>query len=113
MTIGRHSFAERPKTRGPRAPKTAPRTSARQRWAISVHARGVPRLAEERHDLALAILPCVVDGRLAVSGSKRRIGAPFEKALGDREVAFVCRFMQCCPIAVALKTNERPNGMTT
>jgi len=24
MTIGRHSFAERPKTRGPRAPKTAP-----------------------------------------------------------------------------------------
>jgi hypothetical protein len=88
-------------------------TSARQRWAISVHARGVPRLAEERHEIAMALLPCVVDGRLAVLVSKRRIGAPFEKALGDREVAVECRFMQCCLIDDALKTNERPNGMTT
>jgi hypothetical protein len=73
-----------------------------------VHARGVPRLAEERHDLALAILPCEVEGRLAGLVSKRRIGAPFEKALGDREVAVGCREMQCCLIAVVLKTNERP-----
>ena len=86
-------------------------TSARQRWAIGVHARGVPRLAEERHDLAMAILPCPVECRLVAVdgiGSKRRIGAPFEEALGDREVAVACRPMQCCLIVVALKTNERP-----
>ena len=86
-------------------------TSARQRWAISVHARGVPRLAEERHDLARALLPCPVEGRLAALGSKRHIGAPFEKALGDREVAVACRVMQCCIIVVVLlKTNERPTA---
>jgi len=67
-----------------------------------VHARGVPRLAEERHDLALALPPCQVDGRPAVLVSKRRIGAPFEKALGDREVAVACRAMQCCIIADVL-----------
>jgi hypothetical protein len=69
-----------------------------------------PRLAEERHDLAIAMLPCPVEGRPAVLVSKRRIGAPFEKALGDREVAPVCRDMQCCPIVGPLKTNERPTA---
>ena len=97
MTIGRHSFAERPKTRGPRAPKTAPlhiRSAALGNQCAC--ARRIPRLADERHDLALATLPCEVEGRLiAVLGSKRHIGAPFEKALGDREVAVVCRPMQC------------------
>jgi hypothetical protein len=70
----------------------------------------VPGLAQQGHDLALAILPCVVDGRLAPLGSKSCIGAAFEKALGGREVAVVCRGMQCCPIVDVLKTNERPRA---
>jgi hypothetical protein len=35
-----------------------------------------------------------VDGRLAANVSESQIGASFEKALGDREVALVCREMQ-------------------
>jgi hypothetical protein len=76
----------------------------------------VPGLAQQGDDLALAPLPCEVEGRLAKRagiGSKRRIGACFEEALGDREVAVGCRPMQCCPNVDVLKTNERPNGMTT
>ena len=76
-----------------RVPKTArPLHSSRVRRSVFIR---VPRLAQQGDDLALALLPCVVDGRPAVPGSKRRIGAHFEKALDDREVAVACRVMQC------------------
>ena len=64
------------------------------RFAFGSVSVRVPRLAQQGHDLALALLPCEVDGRLAALGSKSRIGAPFEKTLGDREVAVDCRVMQ-------------------
>ena len=38
-------------------------------------------------------------------GLEEEADAPF--------VPVVCRGMQCCPIGVVLKTNERPNGMST
>jgi hypothetical protein len=56
----------------------------------------VPRLAEERHKVALALIPCAVEGRVAAIVSECRIRAPFEKTLGDREVAVECSLMQCC-----------------
>jgi len=62
--------------------------------SVGLHPRGVPSLAQQGHDLALALLPCDVDGSLAPLVSKSHIGAPFEKALGDREVAEVCREIQ-------------------
>ncbi len=69
-----------------------------------VFIRGVPRLTQQSHDLALAILPgypatvharsCQVEGSVAVLVSERRIRATFEETLGDREVAVGCRVMQ-------------------
>jgi hypothetical protein len=96
------------------APKTAPpllsgfhsiRNRFRIRFAFGSVSIRVPRLAQQGHDLAPALLPCFVDGRLAVI-SKSHIGAPFEKTLGDREVADVCRAMQSC-VSVVLKTKGR------
>jgi hypothetical protein len=111
MAARRDSFAERQINRGPRAPKTAPpRISVFIRFAIdfalgshsvrirfafgSVSVRVPPRLAQQGHDLAIALPPCQVDGRLAVLVSESHIGAAFEKALGDREVVADCRGMQ-------------------
>ena len=56
----------------------------------------VPRPAQQSHDLALAMLPGVVEGRLSaqVSVTERQIRASFEETLGDREAAEVCRPMQ-------------------
>ena len=50
----------------------------------------------------MAPRPCPVEGRLAVLVSECRIGAPFEKTLGDREVAVPCSLMQCCVIVFLL-----------
>ena len=81
-----------------RVPKTA-RTMRSIRFPWSVFIR-VPRLEQQGHDLALALLPCVVEGRPAALGSELRIGserrirASFEETLGDREVTVVCRAMQ-------------------
>ena len=99
MAARRPSFGERPKIRGPRAPKTAPhrlRMEIAWRSCIdrSASARRIPRFAEQGHDVALAIRPCDVEGRLAVLVSECRIGAPFEKTLGDRGAAVECRPMQ-------------------
>ena len=107
-----HSFGERPKNRGPRAPKTALTASAWKSRGIHASvtlraARRIPRLAQQGHDVALALRPCVVEGRLADIGSECRIGAPFEKTLGDREVAVDCSPMQGCGIVVLL---TRANG---
>ena len=69
----------------------------RNRFAIkhrSVFIRGVPRLAQQGHDLAVAPLPCQVEGRPARKDSQRRIRASFEETLDDREAARVCRVMQ-------------------
>jgi hypothetical protein len=68
--------------------------SLRNQASVGLHPRGVPRLAQQGYDLALAPLPCLVEGRLAVIVSESRIGAAFEKALGDREVAAESRAMQ-------------------
>ena len=82
----------RPAIRLRRVPKTArPLRGSRVRRSVFIR---VPGLAQQGHDLALAILPCDVEGRIAVLGSKSHIGAPFEKALGDREVAAESRAMQ-------------------
>ena len=54
----------------------------------------VPRLAQQGDDLALAILPCVVEGRLAPLVLERRIRTSFEETLGDREAAVGYRVMQ-------------------
>jgi len=111
MTDRRDSFAERQIIPGPRAPKTAPlRISVFIRFAMISHsvriqfsiirfAFGsvsirVPRFAQQGHDLAVAILPCQVEGRLAAKVLKRQIGAAFEKSLDDREAAPGCRLMQ-------------------
>ena len=81
-----------------RVPKTA-RSMRSIRFPRSVFIR-VPRLAQQGHDLALALLPCVVEGRPAAlgsdrrTGSQRRICASFEETLGNREVALECRPMQ-------------------
>jgi hypothetical protein len=79
-------------------PKTArPLRSIRFPWSVFIR---VPRLAQQGHDLALALRPCVVEGRLAALGSvlrigsQRRICASFEETLGDREVALESRPMQ-------------------
>ncbi len=103
-------FAERQIIPGPHAPKTAPPRisvfiriaidfafgshSIRIRFAFGSVSIRVPRLAQQGHGLALEMLPCQIDGRLAPLGSKRQIGASFEEKLGDREAAFVCRPMQ-------------------
>ena len=52
------------------------------------------RLAQQILDLAVALLPCQVQGRLAGIGSEGRIRASFEETLGEREVAVECRVMQ-------------------
>ncbi len=111
MAARRDSLAERQIIPGPRAPKTAPprisvfirfaidfafgsrsnQHSIRIRFGVSIR---IPRLAQQGHDLALALLPCDVEGPPAVNVSESHIGAPFEETLGDRGVAVVCRPMQ-------------------
>ena len=110
MAARRHSFGERPKNSGARAPKTAPhrlRIGIARQSCIgrSPSSRRLPRLAEERHDLALALRPCVVEGRLAVLVSECQIRASFEQTRGAREAAMVCGVMQCC-LTVDLLMND-------
>ena len=110
MAARRHSFGERPKNSGARAPKTAPhrlRIGIARQSCIgrSPSSRRLPRLAEERHDLAVAILPCPVEGRLAGLVSESQIRASFEQTRGDREVAVECGAMQCC-LTVDLLMND-------
>ena len=59
----------------------------------SVSIRG-PRLTQQGHDFAVVILPCVVEGSVAVLVSERRIRASFEETLDDREAAVDCRAMK-------------------
>ena len=111
MAARRHSFGERPKNSGARAPKTAPhrlRIGIARQSCIgrSPSSRRLPRLAEERHDLALALRPCEVEGRLAGIVSECQIRASFEQTRGDREVAVDCGPMQCCPAVVLLMMND-------
>ena len=70
--------------------------SSRIQFAFSSVSIRVPRPAQQSHDLALTLLPCVVEGRLAVqvSVTERQIRASFEETLRDREAAEVCRPMQ-------------------
>jgi hypothetical protein len=77
-----------------RLPASASKSLGNQA-SVGLHPRGVPRLAQQGHDLDLAHHPCRVEGRVAEKVfNKSHIGAPFEKALGDREVALECRAMQ-------------------
>ena len=110
MAARRHSFGERPKNSGARAPKTAPhrlRIGIARQSCIgrSPSSRRLPRLAEERHDLAVALRPCPVEGRLAGIVSECQIRPSFEQTRGDREVAVPCGVMQCCE-TVDLLMNE-------
>ena len=95
----------------PMTARGCPRGS--QSVARSSLAAGVPGFTEEGDDLVLAIRPRVVEGRLAVLGSERRVGALLEKALDDREVAIACTAMKCCA-SVTLRhmghVREKPRG---
>ena len=60
------------------------------------------------------MLPRPVEGRPAILGSERRVGAPLEKTLDDREVAPDYRVMNSCAFVVLREkgqVKEKPGGL--